>query len=360
MRAGNKLLTLLLVCMLLCSGCAGNNGKTEPSETSDKQSVSDRAVTTESRELFAMDTVMMIRATGVDAKAAVDEAAAEIERLDALLSVGSEESEVTKLNRNGGGVMSEDVKYLTERSLEIYDSTGGAYDITIYPLMELWGFTGDHPAVPDAKEIERVISESGSDKLKINGNTLTLGAEQGIDFGGIAKGYASSRIMEIFEKKGMISGLVSLGGNVHCFRTKEDGSAWKCGVTDPEHPDDNRYLLGILHCSDQAVITSGGYERYFQDESGKTYHHIMDPKTGYPAKSGLTSVTIVSKDGTLADALSTACFVSGEQKAAAYWRSHRDEFDMILQTDDGRLLVSEGISDAFESERSYQVISYEG
>ena len=177
MRAGNKLLTLLLVCMLLCSGCAGNNGKTEPSETSDKQSVSDRAVTTESRELFAMDTVMMIRATGVDAKAAVDEAAAEIERLDALLSVGSEESEVTKLNRNGGGVMSEDVKYLTERSLEIYDSTGGAYDITIYPLMELWGFTGDHPAVPDAKEIERVIGESGSDKLKLNGNTVASSEE---------------------------------------------------------------------------------------------------------------------------------------------------------------------------------------
>ena len=114
-----------------------------------------------------------------------------------------------------------------------------------------------------------------------------------IDFGGIAKGYTSSRIMQIYKKCGVTSGLVSLGGNVQLLGAKPDGSAWKVAV---ESPDEDGNYLGILQAKDKAVITSGGYERYFE-KNGKNYHHIIDPSTGYPAENGLTSVTIVSDDG---------------------------------------------------------------
>jgi thiamine biosynthesis lipoprotein len=113
--------------------------------------------------------------------------------------------------------------------------------------------------------------------------------------------------------------------------------------------------LGILSTSDRAVITSGGYERYFEQD-GVTYHHIIDPKTGYPAESGLVSVTIISADGTLADGLSTSLFVMGKDRAVDYWENHREEFDMILLSEDGTLYVSEGIEDSFSSDYDIEVI----
>lgn len=307
------------------------------------------------RELFAMDTVMSVTAYGGDAQGAADAAAAEITRLDELLSVGNDSSEISALNRSGKGEISSDVQYLVERSLEIYGSTGGAYDMTVYPLMELWGFTGSSPAVPAENEIKKVLSRCGSDKLSLSDGTLVLGEAQGIDLGGIAKGYTGDRIMKIFAEHGVTSGMVSLGGNVQCYGTKPDGSLWRCGITDPQHPYENGSFLGVVSISGKAVVTSGGYERNFT-ENGYTYHHIMDMKTGYPAESGLKSVTIVSSDGTLADALSTACFVMGAERASEYWCSHRDDFELIMQTDTGRIIVSEGIADSFECSGSYDII----
>ena len=346
---------LILCCALLPVGCS--NEPAHESSVSYSAVSSEQDITTESREVFAMDTVMTIRATGVNAADAVDAAVKEIQRLDALLSVGDSGSEVYAVNKNGKGELSEDTLYLTQKALQIYESTSGAYDMTVYPLMQLWGFTGEHPSVPEEKDIKRVLEHCGSDKLTLSGNTLILGNGQGIDFGGIAKGYASGRIMKIFEDKGMISGVVSLGGNVHCYRTKPDGSMWRCGITDPEHPDDTSFMLGVLSVSDKAVITSGGYERFFSDSSGGIYHHIMDMKTGHPADSGLVSVTIVSSDGAMADGLSTACYVMGEEKAIDYWRQNKNDFDMILLTSDDRLLVTEGITDSFSSEKPVHKIS---
>ena len=173
-----------------------------------------------------------------------------------------------------------------------------------------------------------------------------------IDFGGIAKGYTSSRIMQIYKKCGVTSGLVSLGGNVQLLGAKPDGSAWKVAV---ESPDEDGNYLGILQAKDKAVITSGGYERDFE-KNGKKYHHIIDPSTGYPAENGLTSVTIVSDDGTLADGLSTSLFIMGSEKAQKYWKEHSDEFDTILVKDDGSILVSEGIADYFTSESDFTII----
>ena len=330
----------LLLCLCLCGCDAGNTQGYDYAE----------------REIFAMDTAMTIKAYGKDAELAVDEAVDEIKRLDTLLSVGINASEVSRINFSGEGTLSEDTQYLVERSLEIFKSTDGAYDITVYPLMKLWGFIDITPALPDESRIREVLSFAGSDKLSLKGNRLVLGEAQGIDLGGIAKGYTGSRIMDIFKKHELISGMVSLGGNVQLYGAKPDGSLWRCGITDPEHPYDGSFI-GVVSLRDKAVITSGGYERNFTDTSGKTYHHIMDMKTGYPAESGLLSVTIVSSDGTLADALSTACFVMGADKAAEYWRNSGYEFDMIILTADGKLSVTDGLSDSFESDREYDIIN---
>ena len=133
---------------------------------------------------------------------------------------------------------------------------------------------------------------------------------------------------------------------------KPDGSSWKVAI---KSPDEQEEYLGVLYAQNKAIITSGGYERYFE-ENGRKYHHIIDPKTGMPAYNGLQSVTIVSEDGTLADGLSTALYVMGTESAVKFWQNHNYEFDAILYTDDGNLYVTEGIADTFTSSHSITVL----
>lgn len=337
------ILCLAAAVMLLFCGCGQEKSRNEELPHATK-------------EIFAMDTYMTVTAYGQQAEAAVTAARKEIQRLDALLSVGDKESEISRINAVGKGVLSEDSQKLLEKSRWIYENTDGAYDITVYPLMKLWGFFDDRQAVPAQEEIDRVLTDSGFDKLYDDNGNLQLGKGQGIDFGGIAKGYAGDRIMQIFGEYDIVSGVISLGGNVQCFGSRTDGEPWRCGVTDPDHPEDSGSLLGVVRVSDKAVITSGGYERFFI-ENGKTYHHIMNPATGYPAESGLRSVTIVSRDGTLADGLSTACFVMGKEKAVSFWKQHFDEFDMILLTEDNELFITGGIQSSFTSDRGFMVIT---
>lgn len=302
-----------------------------------------------SQEIFAMDTYMTVTAYGTEAEKAVDEAIAEIERLDALLSTGSETSEITELNQNGGGVMSEDVEYLVERSLELWESTGGMFDIAIYPLMKEWGFADGNYQVPTEERLQELLKLADASKIEYDADIHTISFEKEgmmIDLGGIAKGYTSARIMDIFREHEIVSGLVNLGGNVQVYGTKTDGSNWRVAIQSPVDTGD---YLGVLSTANRAVITSGGYERYFE-EDGVTYHHILDPSTGYPVENGLISVTIVSVDGTLADGLSTSLFVMGKENAIAYWREHQTEFDVILMTEDEKLFVSEGIVESFSSD----------
>ena len=208
------------------------------------------------------------------------------------------------------------------------------------------GITDGNYKVPDKETLQKLLPLADSSKIDFNEKDQTVSFEQDgmeIDFGGIAKGYTSGRIMDIFREHGITSGMVSLGGNVQVLGIKTDGSKWRVAV---QNPEDTENYLGVLETQDRAVITSGGYERYFEQD-GKTYQHILDPKTGYPADSGLTSVTIVSADGTLADGLSTSLFVMGKEKAVAYWRAHSEEFDAILVEKDGTVSVTENIADQF-------------
>lgn len=306
--------------------------------------------------IFAMDTYMTVTAYGDSAQAAVEAAADEILRLDALLSTGISTSEVAQVNANGGGTISEETGYLLSRALALYESTDGAFDIAVYPIMDAWGFTTRDYTVPDAETIAELLTLTDASLVSYDADagTVSFGMDgMQIDLGGIAKGYTSSLIMDLFEENGVESGLVSLGGNVQALNVKPDGSLWRVAVQSPE---EDGTFLGILEIEDCAVITSGGYERYFE-EDGATYHHIIDPETGYPADNGLVSVTIVSDDGTLADGLSTSLYIMGPDEAIAYWRANSDAFEAVLETDDGTIYVTEGLADSFTSDYDYVIVT---
>ena len=335
-------IAVILIGSLLLTGCAA---QLEEIIYASKE-------TTES--IFAMDTYMTVTAYGAHGKEAVAEAVKEIQRLDDLLSTGSEESEVTALNQNGGGILSEDTAYLWEKSVEAFEETKGAFDVTIYPVMKAWGFADSNFQVPEKEMLQKLIQKVDSSAAVYDEEIKNLQLPQSveIDFGGIAKGYTSERVAQVMKDCGVKSGMLNLGGNVELIGEKPDGSKFKVAIQSPAH--DGNYL-GVLQISDMAVITSGSYERYFE-EGGVTYHHIIDPATGYPAKNGLLSVTIVSQDATLADAYSTALFVMGTQEAISFWRTHTEEFDAVLLTEEGELLVTEGLQGVFSSERVYHIM----
>lgn len=340
--------TLLVSCLAL-NGCAA--GKTKEHSFAEEQV----AQTPYSQDLFAMDTYMSLTAYGSCGQEAVEAAIKEIQRLDGMWSVSSQTGEIYQINQQEQGDISEDTAKILEYAQRLYTETDGAFDISVYPLMELWGFTSQNYKVPSQEELEAILPKVNQSKIQIDfdGNKVTLAKGQKIDLGAIAKGYTSNRIMEIYKEHGVTSGMVSLGGNVQTLGEKPDGSLWGIGIQDPDSQEGD--IIGALQLKDQAVITSGGYERYFE-EDGVTYHHILDTRTGFPVDKGLVSVSIVSGDGTLADGLSTSLFAMGQEKALKYWRSHSDEFDAILVNKDRKILVTQGIKDGFSTELDYEIV----
>ena len=305
-------------------------------------------------EFFAMDTVMTINAYGSKSESAVKAAQNEINRLDKLLSVQKENSEIFKLNQSKKMTVSEDTLTLITRSKEIYTLTDGAFDISCEPLIREWGFySGLKNKVPSQLVIENALEGVGAEHIKIKDSTVTLDDNTSLDLGGIAKGYASHKAVEILKDNGVTSALMSLGGNVRAVGSKPDGESWSVAVTDPDY---NTKSIGTLKISDKAVVTSGGYQRYFE-ENGQTYHHIIDTKTGYPADSGLKSVTIVSDDDALADALSTALFVMGLEKSGKFYSENSSLFGAVFITDKGEIYVTDNLKDSFMSEQGFEVIS---
>lgn len=305
-------------------------------------------------EFFAMDTVMTINAYGSKSESAVKAAQNEISRLDSLLSVQSETSEIFKLNQSKEMTVSEDTLTLITRSKEIYTLTDGAFDISCEPLTREWGFySGLENRVPSQQAIENALKGVGAAHIKIKDSTITLDENTSLDLGGIAKGYASQKAAEILKENGVNSALMSLGGNIRAVGSKPDGENWSVAITDP---DDNSKSIGTLKISDKAVVTSGGYQRYFE-ENGQIYHHIIDTKTGYPADSGLKSVTVVSDDDTLADALSTSLFVMGLEKSGKFYSENSSLFGAVFITDKGEIYVTDNLKDSFMSEQGFEVIA---
>lgn len=325
-----KIKILLLFGLLFLGGC-GQASAPASSDSTDSQSI----------DLFAMDTTMTLTAYGDHAGEALDAAKSEIERLDALFSISSETGDIYKLNRDHTATLQEDTLSLLSRALEVSASTDGIFDCTIQPVMEAWGFTTENYRVPSSDELSDLLAHVDYTQVQLDGSTAVIPDDVQVDLGGIAKGFTSDRMMQVFSENGVTSGIISLGGNVQALGTKPDGSRWRVAVQDPENSEEN---FAVVEIEDEAVITSGGYQRYFEQD-GTIYHHIIDPRTGTPADSGVVSSTIISHDGTLSDGLSTSLFIMGVDDALDYWRAHSDEFDAILMDKDGKVYVTKGIAD---------------
>lgn len=341
-----KRITAMLLAVLLAVSVAGCGAKSAE------------------EQLIAMDTVIALRMEGAQAKQALQEATQQIYDLEALLSRTRESSEVTRLNEAGGErvEVSAPVTQLLRWAEDYRRLTDGAFDITVAPVCDAWGFTDEERQVPAADVLRERLALVGSQRIRLDGSGAALGEGQQIDLGGIAKGYASDLMRDLFETYEIRRGTVSLGGNVYVRGTKEDGSLWMVGVQDPKQPESSA-LVGMVGLCDAFAVTSGGYQRYFEQD-GKVYHHIIDPATGYPANSGLTSVTVVADAdsgeaaGTMCDALSTALFVMGEERALAFRRECGLAFELILVTEDDRVIVTDGIAEHFVPSQE-EVYAYE-
>lgn len=291
--------------------------------------------------LFAMDTVMDLSAYGEQGEIALDNAQDLIRELEGLLSTTREGSEIYALNHGETVALSPSTRELLDRALALCGDTGGALDITIYPVVRAWGFTTEEYQVPDSQTLTALLDKVDYTQITLEGDSLLLPDGMELDLGAVAKGYTGDRLMELFRQSEIASAYVNLGGNVQVLGASPDGDPWRIGIRDP----DGEGYAAVVEVTDRAVVTSGAYERYFE-QGGVRYGHIIDPDTGYPARSGLISVTIVSQSGTLADGLSTALFVMGKDRAVQFWRT-RDDFDFILIEEDGTVTISQGIENSF-------------
>lgn len=299
-------------------------------------------------ELYAMDTLMELTIYGKDAEDILTSAEQELFRLERLLSFTRSDSAVSAINRGKGDPVEvpAEILDLLSAAAALSRRTDGAFDSTVAPAVGAWGFYDREYAVPDRETLEELLPLIGSDLMDLDAGACTVTlrkAEMSVDLGGIAKGYASDVLAAMMRDRGISSALFALGGNIAAVGSKPGGEPWRIAVRDPRDTSD---YVGILSVSDLCVVTSGGYERYFES-GGKRYHHIIDPKTGAPAESDLLSVTVVSQSGTTADALSTGLFVTGLDTALEIWRVSTD-FEAVFITRDQRVIATEGIADRFE------------
>ena len=312
----------------------------------------------QSLQVIAMDTAITFTAYGKTAEDVVLNASAEVRRLDRLLSRTDENSMVSQMNAAGGAsvTVGEEICGLLSAAAKYTAETGGAFDITVAPVVSAWGFTTESRQVPAEEELKELLNGVGMDRVTVDGDTVTMVPGTEIDLGAIAKGYASDRIAEIFQSGGLERGWAALGGNVLAWGCRPDGKPWRIGIQDPANPNDSTAYVGTVLLEDAFAVTSGSYQRFFE-ENGSIYHHIIDPATGYPADSGLVSVTVIADakpgNGTMCDALSTALFVMGEEQAVDFWQNSNGAFEMILVTEDGRAVVSDGLRDSFTVEGGY-------
>lgn len=281
--------------------------------------------------VFCMDTVMDLQVWGKDAEAAILQITEKLNTLERTWSATDPDSLLSRINHGEATELSPEQTHLLERIEALSQRAAGAFNPHLRALSEAWGFYGEEPSVPAPEEITAALAQSQW------------------DLGAALKGYAGQECADLLAEWNVDRAMLVLGGNVQTYGQKPDGSPWQIGIQNPDGGNN----LGILSVTGTAsVVTSGDYQRYFEAD-GLRYHHILDPETGYPADSGLRSVTILCRDGLTADCLSTALFVMGLEKAAEFWRES-DDFEAVFVTTDGTIYATEG---AVLSGCSYEVIA---
>lgn len=288
-----------------------------------------------------MDTLCEISCYSDDkdnAVTAIDAAFKEMERIERVFSKFDENSEVSKINRLAGlgkVAVSKEAFNLTERSIYYSRISGGAFDITIAPLMEIWGFVRTNKSIPDKDIIDNALKHVGYKNIELYPEELSIRfLDKGvkIDFGGIAKGYAVDRAGGVLVSRGIKNGLINLGGNIFALGHAPGKKFWKIGAEDPRNKGK---LLHSFEITDKGISTSGNYERFFEI-GGKRYSHIMNPITGEPCQ-GIISVTVTADSAEKADALSTAIFVMGEEKGIGLARTIKD-IKVLMLKEDGEII----------------------
>lgn len=293
-------------------------------------------------DITAMNTLMTIRVFS-NSKTQGDEAlklfTEKIIRLDSFFDTNEKSSDVFCINGDNTEIkVSEDTAKIIEKSILASSLTDGAFDITIMPVLKLWGFNDGNYGVPKEEEIQKALKLVGNDKISVEGTTVIKRAGTEISLGGIAKGYLGDEILEISKECG-VSAVVSLGGNIVLCGENQEKGEWTVGVKNPLETDS--LACSFKHKGNVSIVTSGGYERSFQKD-GETYHHIIDTKTGKPADSDLLSVTVIGEDGALCDAFSTALFAMGKEKAVKFAKEHND-FEYIFITENSEIITTDGV-----------------
>lgn len=245
--------------------------------------------------------IKLLEPNRLKANQAVEEALAEMARLDSIFSLYNQNSEIYQINRQGKGKLSRDFKNLLTRALEVSEKSNGAFDITVLPLIQFWRNYFKSEKLPDSLELKRQLRLVDYRKIKIQNDSIYLPDSVKIDLGGIAVGYSIDRAVEILKREGIKTGLIDAGGDIMGFGNRK----WKVGVKNPR----GEGLLRTFSIQNQGIATSGDYEKFFM-KNGIRYHHIMNPKTGYPTW-GCSSVTVIGPDAITADAYSTTIFVLG-------------------------------------------------
>jgi len=312
--------------------------------TACSKSTGDERVT---RTNFLLDTIIQITAYGPNAEDAIVEAFDRISDIQNKMTAVGKSSEIIKINEAAGlgyQKVSPDTFFVLKKGLYYSEKFQGRFDITIGPLVKLWGIGTENARVPDEQEIKNVLAKINYKALKLNEQENSAMLEKqgmSIDLGAIAKGYAADEVIRILKERGIKSAVADLGGNIFVLGHKPDGSPWRIGIQNPF--DTRGSTFALVEVTDKTLVTSGIYERYFE-ENGKRYHHILDTATGYPVENNLASVTIFSNNSIDADALSTSVFSSGLEEGLKQIEAIL-ETEAVFVTKDFEVYITSGIMD---------------
>ena len=320
------------------------------------------------KQAFALDTIISISAyetldgdySGKKTEAAVEAAAADCEAYEDIFSMQKEGSALWNLNAGVTTVVPWQLADCLQLALEYSAKSGGAFEVSIGKVSQLWDFTSDNPKVPDASDIQAALAYVDDSKISVSpktadapeaDRTVTMPDGYVLDLGAVAKGYIADRLKEDLQERGIRRAVINLGGNVLVFGGKSGGSfvanagsgedPFAIGIRDP-FKEAGKYLATV-RAADLSIVSSGNYERQFTDENGNFYYHILDPDTGYPCTSGLAQVTILTDSSADADALSTVCFALGNEAGLALIERTPGTEAVFVSTD-GQITESSGAS----------------